>query len=401
MRWWAFFAIALVCALHLSGCAFRSEKTAESAAAPSPSGPAPTAEPAADVELYLQNMTLEEKVGQLFFVRPDALDPAQSASRVGEDGVSGVTEMTEALGNMLVRYPVGGVVIFSKNIASPAQLKTLLADMQRASKTPLFFAVDVEGGAVTRLASRADFDLPRYGSVAAVGREGVTAARKMGENIGEYLRAYGFTVDFAPVADVVTDPSNPVIGERAFSSDAQQAAALSGAMAQGLRSKGILPVYKHFPGHGDTVGDSHTGLAVNGKTEEELRACDWLPYTRNDLHGCGVMVGHIALPAVTGENVPASLSAAVVKRVLRGELGFDGLVITDSLSMGGVREGRSGEEAAVAAVLAGCDVLLMPEDLPAAYRAVLAAVRGGEISERRLDESVRRILRYKAAAGIL
>ena len=254
---------------------------------------------------------------------------------------------------------------------------------------------------MSRLSNRNDFGLPRWRSVAAVGAQGVGAAGEMGRTIGAYLREYGFTMDFAPVADVVTDPSFRAIGLRAFSADPGEAAALSGAMAEGLRSEGIVPVYKHFPGHGDTAQDSHLGLAVNGKTLDELRACDWLPYTQNDLTGCAVMVGHIAIPAATGEQVPASLSERTVTALLRGELGFDGLVITDSLAMEGVKEGRTGAQTALAALRAGCDVLLMPEDLPEAYRAVLSAVQSGEVPESRLDESVRRILTYKAMAGLL
>ena len=322
------------------------------------------------------------------------------AAELGGESKS-VTQMSRTLGNRLVRYPVGGVVIFGKNIVSPHQLETFLADLQRASKTPLLTAVDEEGGKVSRLAAESAFGLPRYPSAMAVGREGEAAAEGMGRAIGAYLRRYGFVMDFAPVADVATNPENPVIGERAFSSDAGRAAALSGAMAEGLRAEGIIPVYKHFPGHGDTAEDSHALTAVSGKTAEELRVCEWLPYLRNDLRGCAVMVGHIALPSVTGDMTPASLSETIVSGLLRGELGFDGPVITDSLSMESVRERDEPGGTALAALRAGCDMLLMPADLPAAYEAVLSAVESGEISESRLDESVRRILRCKASAGLI
>ena len=388
----------LLLALLLTGCSLRPTPSAAPEATLPPPAEPDTQEPPEDamVETFLSNMTIEEKVGQLFFVRPDALDPSQAA----ENG-RGVQEMTAALGNALVRYPVGGVVIFARNIDSPEQLRAFLADLQRASKTPLIFAVDEEGGAVTRLAERSDFGLPRYSSAAAVGREGAEAVKAMGTAIGGYLREYGFTMDFAPVADVYSDPTNPVIGLRAFSGEAESAAVLSGTMAAALRAAGITPVYKHFPGHGNTVGDSHTGLAVCYATLEELRGCEWLPYTTNDLTGCGVMVGHIALPAVTGEMTPASLSEKIVGGYLRGEIGFDGLVITDSLAMGGVLVSYTNEQAAVAALQAGCDVLLMPDDLPGAYRAVLSAVQSGELTESRIDESVRRILRCKLQAGLM
>ena len=394
--------VAALCALSLlGGCSLRGAIPAP--AVPSSAPPSESAAEASppDVEPWLENLTLEEKVGQLFFVRPDALDPAQTLAQPEDNTAPGVTHMTVALGNMLVRYPVGGVVIFGKNIVSPEQLRAFLQDLQRASKTPLLFSLDEEGGAVTRLAERPDFGLPRYPSAMAVGRQGPEAVRAMGRAIGAYLRDYGFHMDFAPVADVATNPDNPIIGTRAFSSEAPEAALCAGAMAAGLRQEGIIPVYKHFPGHGDTAEDSHAQVAVSGKTREELRECEWLPYENNDLSGSAVMVGHIALPAVTGEYTPASLSATVVDGCLRGELGFDGLVVTDALAMWGVKANYAGGEAAVRAIQAGCDVLLLPEDLPEAYRAVLAAVHSGAISERRLDESVRRILQYKAIAGLL
>ena len=391
----------LVSALVLGGCSLRPP--AGGYAVPHPTAtPGPAADPAGtDLEQILENMTLREKVGQLFFVAPEALDPVQAASAELSSGVPGVTRMTEALGNRLVRYPVGGVVIFEKNIVTGEQLKTFLADLQRSSKTPLLIAADEEGGQVSRLAAHPALDLPQYPSAMAVGRLGEAAAEEMGRTIGAYLRRYGVLMDFAPVADVATNPYNPVIGTRAFSSDPVQASVLSGAMARGLASEGIIPVYKHFPGHGDTAEDSHALLAVSGKTAEELRACEWLPYTNNDLSLCAVMVGHIAIPAVTGDEIPASLSEKVVGGILRGELGFDGLVITDALAMESVRKNRTSGEIALSALRAGCDVLLMPEDLPAAYEAVLRAAEDGSLPESRIDESVRRILRCKAQAGLI
>ena len=386
-------AALLLAALVFTGCSTRPAAPQTEAPAPVPAAsaaPLPI-DGAEAVEAALENMTLEEKVGQLFFVRADVLDPH----------AGGLTEMTVTAGAMLVRCGVGGVVLFEDNIESPAQLRELTAALQRASKTPLLIAADEEGGAVSRLANTPSLGLPRYPGAAAVGPGGTAAAEEMGRTIGQYLRDYGVAMDFAPVADVNTNPANPVIGPRAFSSDAAQAASLAGAMASGLRASGVIPVYKHFPGHGDTAEDSHFGLAVSSKTAEELRACEWLPYIRNDLTGCAVMVGHIALPAVTGDMTPASLSERVVTGYLRGELGFEGLVITDALAMGSITLAYSSGEAALAALRAGCDVLLMPASLLEGYETVLTAVRSGELPESRIDESVRRILTYKAAVGLL
>ena len=403
----------LSAALLLTGCTMRAG-TAAPTAAPSPAvtaTPRPTATPLPEqptptpdpfrAEELLTNMTLEEKVGQLFIVRPDALDPSQQIGQIEDSASPGVTGMSESIGNMLVRYPVGGVAFFGKNITSPEQLSAFTAALQNASKTPLFIAVDEEGGMVTRLAGAEGFSLPVYESAAAVGARGSDAAWEMGAAIGGYLTAYGFNVDFAPVADVNTNPHNPVIGSRAFSSDASEAALMAGAMARGLASAGIIPVYKHFPGHGDTAQDSHLALAVTEKTKQELLDCELVPYRINDLTGCAVMVGHIAVPAVTGDSTPASLSRAVVTGLLREELGFDGLVITDALSMGGIARYHTSGEAALAALQAGCDLLLMPLDLGEAYRAVLSAAEDGTIPTGRLDESVIRILEYKHAAGLI
>ena len=406
--WKRILAILLILSL-LTGCAVRGTTGSDAAELDLPDTVEPTGETesAPDpaellAEATLERMTLAEKAGQLFFVRPDALDPDQPLANVENSRAPGVQTLSEPVKNCLERIPVGGVVIFGKNIASPAQLAGLLGDMQQVSDIPLIFAVDEEGGVVSRLGSHPAFDLPRFPSAAVIGEEkDPEAARKMGRTIGEYLAMYGFAMDFAPVADVRTNPSNFVIGDRAFSEKAPVVSAMAGAMAEGLLSRGIIPVYKHFPGHGDTAEDSHLGLAILNKSEQELWEGEWLPYRENDLTDCAVMVGHIAVPALTGNMIPASLSETMVSGFLRQKLGFDGLVITDALSMGGITAAYTPGTAAILALKAGCDVLLMPGDLDAAYSAVLTAVQDGELTEGRIDESVRRILYYKARIGVL
>ena len=349
----------------------------------------------------MDTMTLREKVGQLFFIRPDALDATQSPGQINSSETEGVKTLTDGMRSVLTAYPVGGVAIFGKNISDPETLRTFTAELRDATAVPMFLGVDEEGGLVARLANNAAFGLPRYESAAAVGASGnASDAESMGQTIGAYLADYGFTVDFAPVADVYTNPANTVIGSRAFSTDAYTAAAMAGACAQGLASQGVLPVYKHFPGHGDTAEDSHNGLAVTYKTHDELAACEWIPYSANDLTGCAVMVGHIAAPNVTGDLTPASLSRTMISDYLRGELGFTGLVITDSMAMHGVTDTYSPSDAAVAAIQAGVDIILMPEVLSEAFDAVVAAVENGTISEARLNESVYRMLQYKQMYGI-
>ena len=337
-------------------------------------------------------LNLEQKVGQLFIVLPDALDPSQESDQVNDAGADGVTEVTDTLKGMLEKYPVGGVCQFGKNIIDPDQIIRFNNELQSVSEIPMFIAVDEEGGLVARLANNDAFDLPKYESAAAVGASGdADDALEMGKTIGNYLKKYGFNLDFAPDADVNTNPDNPVIGTRACSSDAQTAADMVSAAAKGLREEGILPTLKHFPGHGDTAEDSHTSLAVTYKSLAELQSCEFLPFQADSgMHA--VMMGHIAVPNVTGNDTPASLSAEMVNMIPDKE---NTLIVTDSLSMQAITDAHPSGEAAVMAFEAGCDVLLMPVDLESAYNAILEAVQNGTISEERLDASVNKILYYK------
>lgn len=390
--------------LLLCACAAVAPSGKQAGATPAPTASAtirPT--PGTDsVDVLLQRMTLRQKVGQLFMVRPDALVPDLSQEEIDDETAAGVCRVTDAMRQSLEKYPVGGICQFGKNITDPQQIAAFNGDLQAASALPLLIAVDEEGGRVARLANNGAFDLPRYESALSVGETGnPEAARQMGRTIGAYLRDYGFTMDFAPVADVWTNPENTVIGDRAFSRDEQTAAAMAGAMAQGLREEGILPTYKHFPGHGDTAQDSHDGLASTDRTEDEMRECEWLPFLReaqtaqDDTRA--IMVGHIAAPALGDAGVPASLSHRMVTDILRGQLlaGEDVLVVTDSLAMGAITQQYTPAQASVQALQAGCDILLMPAGLAEAFEGVVAAVEDGTITETRLDESVRRILRYK------
>ena len=355
-----------------------------------------------NIEQLLTDMTDEQQVGQLFLVRPDALDLSRAQQQIYDANAPGVTELTDAMRETLTRYPVGGAVFFGKNIESPDQLRTMTAELGSTGAIPLFIAVDEEGGRVARLANTPGFDLPRYESAAAVGAENdLAAARKMGFTIGTYLRDYGFNLDFAPVADLNTNPANPVIGQRAFGSDPDTVAALVGAVCDGFEEAGIACTLKHFPGHGDTAEDTHTGSAVIRKTMEELRSCELVPFARNLEEAPLIMAAHIAVPEVTGNDTPASLSEPILTGLLRQELGFSGVIVTDSLSMQAITDYYTPGEAAVQAILAGADILLMPANLPEAFDAVNEAVQDGTISRERLDESVRRILACKEKYDIL
>lgn len=397
-------ALALACGV-LAGCAPAASGTAPASQPTASAGAQSTASPSAAPAGLLGEMTLREKVGQLFLVRPDALDPALSQQTIDDADVSGVTEVSEAMAAFLEEYPVGGVVLFGKNITDEGQLRGLIAGLQQSSPVPLLIGIDEEGGVVARLANSPGFDLPQYESAASVGAQGTDEVRAMSAEIGTYLAGYGINLDFAPVADVNTNPDNPVIGTRAFSSDPQKAADCVTAAVEGFSQAGVLCCLKHFPGHGDTAGDSHDGTVYTEKTMEELRACEFLPFEAGIRAGAPlVMVGHISAPnAVEGEesNLPATFSRALITDVLRDELGFAGVVVTDSLAMGAITETCTPGEAAVLALQAGADLLLMPAGLAQAYDGVLAAVEDGRLTEERIDESVARILALKQQAGLL
>ena len=345
------------------------------------------------VEAKLTEMTLREKVGQLFWVRPEALDFSLNPEK---------KKLTQTMRQNLEQYPVGGIVVFKGNIQDESQLSSLIADFQSASKIPMIVAVDEEGGSVARLANHEAFSLPKYKSARDIGATGdPEQARQMGQTIGSYLRAYGFNLDFAPVADVDSNPANPVIGRRAYSTDAQQAAQMVTAAVEGFHDAGMLCTVKHFPGHGDTGQDSHYGTATSYKTWEEMKATEMLPFEAGIAAGVDVvMTGHITTPNATADGLPASLSYTMVTERLRGELGFQGVIVTDALGMNAIKNYFAPAESAVAALCAGVDVLLMPSDLRAAFDGVIRAVEDGTLSEERLNESVRRILTLKQKAGL-
>lgn len=355
----------------------------------------PATQPPSEIDLLLSSMTLREKVGQLFIVTPDALETNSELKK------NGVTKVSDSMRQRLEKYPVGGFILFAANIRDPQQLSALNSALQEASAIPAFVCVDEEGGRVARLAKKSKFDLKTYESAMAVGASGDPGdALEMGSTIGAYLKAYGFNLDFAPVADVYTNPENKVIGNRAFSSDPHIAAEMVAAMAQGLREHGIIATFKHFPGHGDTAEDSHSGIAVNYKTMAELLVCEWLPFmeaTARDM----IMVGHIAVPEITGDLTPATLSNTLVTEILKNQLGFDGLVVSDSLRMGAITGEYTPGEAALLALNAGVDILLMPASLSAAFDAIVEAVEDGTFPAEKLDNIVKRILEFKKNHGIL
>lgn len=350
------------------------------------------AEKKSSAEKIFEGMTLDEKIGQLFIVNPEQID--------GYDET--VTTYDDTMDKILAKYPVGGIIQMTANVVDPEQITALNKKLNKISKYPLFIAVDEEGGEVARIGQNENFDVTRYTSMYDIGDTGDTdQAKQVGVTVGSYLKTYGFNTDFAPDADVYTNPDNTVIGTRAFSSDPQTAADMVSACIDGFHKNGIITAIKHFPGHGDTTGDTHEGAVTNDKSWEELMECELIPFMQNLDNTDMVMVSHITLTSVTDDGLPASISKQVITDKLRNELGYEGVIITDSLSMKAVSDDNSPAQAAVKAVDAGADLLLMPGNLKEAFNGIKKAVKNGDISEERLNESVMRILNLKEKYGLI
>ena len=348
----------------------------------------PLVEQAAQI---VSGMTLEEKVAQMFFITPEALT-----------GYGQVTVAGDATNEAYQKYPVGGLIYNSQNLVDIDQTKTMMAKMQQYADSrislPVFLGVDEEGGSVTRIASNEAYGLTNVNNMSDIGATGDTQnAYQAGVTIGTYLSDLGFNLDFAPVADVLT-VSDSVIGNRSFGTDSELVASMALSELQGLESMGIQGVVKHFPGHGGVSGDSHSGAVSTDKSLEELFASELVPFQRAIDGGAEfLMVGHIAAPNVTGDDTPASLSKVMITDVLRTQMGYQGVVITDAMNMTAITANHAADEAAVLAVNAGADMILMPEDFGKAYNGVIDAVNNGTIDEYRINEAVVRIVKAKLA----
>ncbi len=342
-----------------------------------------------------ESLTLDEKIGQLFIVDPETLNGTVDEYELA-------TGFNDSIGNNMKAYPVGGIIHFAVNIIDPDQIQKFNSGLQKASKVPLMIAVDEEGGTITRIASNDSFDVKEFPDMYEIGATGDTAnAEEVGETIGAYLKDYGFNVDFAPVSDVFTNPDNTVIGERAFSSDADTAAEMVSACIEGFHKSGMICTIKHFPGHGDTDADSHLGYVSVSKTWDELKECELIPFIENKDSTDMIMAAHITLPNITGEELPATLSKDIITDKLRNEIGYDGVIITDSMKMGAISTEYESGDATVKALQAGVDIILMPASLSESFEAVKAALDNGTLDEERIDESVMRILRLKEKYDIL
>ena len=345
----------------------------------------------ARAQAVLDTMTQEEKLWQLFFVTPEALTGVETATRAGDTTKAALEAM-----------PVGGIVYFAKNLENAEQTRQMLENTQSCVRIPLFLGVDEEGGSVARVSSNPDMGVNPIASMAEFGAQGDAAALYSAvSGLAAGIKALGFNLDFAPVADVASGKS-AVIGERSFGSDAALCASMSSIASGALADNGVVSCLKHFPGYGSASADDHNGPAEVTKTLEQLEQCDFLPFISGIEKGVPfIMVSHLSVPAVTGDDTPCDLSYAAVTETLRNKLGYSNVIITDAQNMASITGRYGAGEAAVAALKAGVDMILMPDDLQAAYDAVQAAVESGALTAQRIDESVLRILRIKAQYGLL
>ena len=356
---------------------------------------------AAQVEAELASMTLRDKVGMMFFVRPEALDTDVYYDSPQDLANISLQEVNDRMRETARNYPMGGVILFGHNIKDEAQLNRFITDLQQLSGRPLL-GIDEEGGRVARIGRNPNFNVPKFPSAASLAAAGRTSDVENAANtIGKYLKSYGFDVDFAPVADVNTNPQNIVIGDRAFADNPREAAPMVKAYLKGLQKAGVVGCLKHFPGHGDTQADTHFGYAMSRKKWDEIRDCEMIPFKAGIQAGAHmIMTAHISLPNVTGSNIPSTLSPLILQDKLRNEMNFNGVIITDAMEMGAIIRQYSVEDASIMAIKAGVDMLLCVREYPLVFNAVLNAVQRGEISESRIDESVRRILHLRHAAGL-
>ncbi|CAN7550771.1 beta-N-acetylhexosaminidase [Rossellomorea sp. LjRoot5] len=333
-----------------------------------------------DAGSLISDMTLDEKIGQMLVA-----------------GVNG-TQMDEPTKNLIQKHKVGGFIFFSDHLKSPEQSVQFVNQLKEANADnplPLLLSVDQEGGNVTRLpGGLADF--PTNQKIGDANNPDISY--EVGTLLGKELKEFGFNLNFAPVLDVNSNPDNPIIGDRSFSPDPDIVSELGIQTMKGIQSQNTLSSIKHFPGHGDTSVDSHLALPVINKSLQELESQELIPFKRAIADGADlIMVAHILLPKLD-DTYPSSLSAAIVTDLLRKKLNYKGVVITDDMTMKAVADNYGMGEAAVQSVKAGSDLILIAHDARkavAGIEALKSAVKNGEISEKRIDESVKRIINLK------
>lgn len=353
---------------------------AQQAFAPSP--PAVTLGAQDTLDALTQEMTTLEMICQLFFIHLETKDGALVETPV--DSLP----------------PPGGYILFANDISSLEDIKSIIAEISSRGGIRPLIGIDEEGGKVSRLSSARLPGYERPPSAAEIGKTGsADYAYEVAEKIGASLKEMGVHIDFAPVADILTDTGSKAIGTRSFGSDPALVSDMVSAFQRGLHSQGVFACPKHFPGHGSAAEDTHREAAV---AQPDAQANAYLPFQQAIDEGAQfIMAGHITSPEADKSGLPASLSAYFLQETLRGRMGFAGVIITDSMEMGAITSSYSAGEAAVLAIEAGADMILLPEDYLQAVVGVQAALKDGTLSKERLEQSVQRILRVKNTAGLL
>lgn len=340
----------------------------------------------------LNEMSLSEKIYQMMFTTPEDVT-----------GVGCVVAAGETTKKALTVYPVGGIVYFSQNFKNREQTIEMIKNTQNYSPIPLFISVDEEGGVVSRLGSNPEMGITKHPPMLEIGKKAdFSDAYTVGKTLAAELTDIGFNVDFAPVADVLINTENVEIGSRSFGTDPILVSEMIANIVSGMEENGISSTLKHFPGHGSTYIDSHTGYSESTRTLDELQSNEFLPFKAGIEAGADfIMVSHMTLVNATDEKVPCSISDEVVKGWLKKDLGYTGVIITDSFKMGAITDNYATGEAVVKAINAGVDMILMPQSLNDAHDALYEAVQKGEITEERINESVGKILTLKYVKGML
>ena len=337
----------------------------------------------------LANMSLSEKIGQMIMI-----------------DYRNVHEMTSELENILTTYNPGGFILFKGNVPTHdekqknyIQTQKFLSDIKNATDIKGMIAVDQEGGRVQRLDERVGFD--NYPPMSEIGAtKNPQLAFDLGVTMGRELKKIGVDMDMAPILDIFSNPKNTAIGDRAFGTTSDVVKQMAFSYADGLKKENIIPVGKHFPGHGGTLKDSHIDLPFIDKTKEELKALELLPFIEAVHQKLpGLMIGHIAVPKIDENNIPASISKVMISDLLNQELGYEGLIMPDSLKMKALTKYFTNEDVYLRCVNAGNDFILMPQDIKEAYEVIYRKVNEGEISEERIDSSVYKILSTKFDYG--
>ncbi|KRF18705.1 beta-N-acetylhexosaminidase [Paenibacillus sp. Soil787] len=379
-------AFAAVFSLLLTGCSSSHPGVSPSSATPAATpprvettpSPTPTSTPVATSAVTA--MTLEEKLGQMI--------------------IAGIDEysMNVQARELIEVYHVGGIILYKPNVKNTTQLVSLVNELKQTNavnKLPLWLGVDEEGGRVTRLPD----EITKTPTSRDIGKTGRPAlAYHIGQLLGKELNAYGLNMDFAPDLDVNSNPNNPVIGDRSFGSNASIVSSFGVQMMNGLQDQQVVPVVKHFPGHGDTSVDSHVGLPIVQNDLARLRKLELVPFAEAFKHQAdAVMVAHILLPKVDAQN-PASMSKKMMTDLLRKEMGFEGLIMTDDMTMGAIIKNYDLGEAAVKSVLAGANIVMVGheyEKVVTVIDALRKAVQSGQIPMDTIDQSVRQVTKVK------